>query len=38
VAVTVSVPLKAAAPDLLVFLGFGLGDRKVVARTSMRAE
>ncbi|MGC3969137.1 MAG: TadE/TadG family type IV pilus assembly protein [Pirellulales bacterium] len=38
VAVTVSVPMNAAAPDLLAFLGFGLKEKTVVARTIMRTE
>lgn len=38
VAVTVSVPMKAAAPDLLAFIGFGLKQRAVTARTIMRCE
>jgi len=38
VAVTVSVPMKAAAPDLLAFIGFGLKQRAVIARTIMRCE
>jgi len=38
VAVTVRVPMKAAAPDLLGFIGFGLGNRDVVAQTTMRLE
>ena len=38
VAVTVSVPMNAAAPDLLAFLGFGLKEKNVVAQTIMRCE
>ena len=38
VCVTVSVPMKSAAPDLLKFIGFGLGDRRIVAQTIMRKE
>lgn len=38
VAVTVRVPMKAAAPDLLSFLGFRLGGREMSAQVVMRKE
>lgn len=38
VCVTVSVPMRCAAPDLLCFVGFSLGDRKLVSQTIMRKE
>ena len=38
VCVTVSVPMRSAAPDLLSFIGFSLGDRKLVSQTIMRKE
>ena len=38
VAVTVKVPMKAAAPDLLSFIGFGLRDREMSAQAVMRKE
>lgn len=38
VCVTVSVPMKAAAPDMLGLIGFTLGSRKITAQTVMRKE
>jgi Flp pilus assembly protein TadG len=38
VCVTVTVPMKAAAPDLLTFLGFSLEDRRLTAHSIMRRE
>jgi Flp pilus assembly protein TadG len=38
VCVTVTVPMKAAAPDLLAILGFGLGNRTISAQAVMRKE
>ena len=35
---TVKVPMKAAAPDLLSFIGFGLRDREMSAQAVMRKE
>jgi len=32
------VPMRAVAPDLFWFLGFGLGDRQLVAQCVMRCE
>jgi hypothetical protein len=36
--VVVSVPMKAITPDLLSFVGLGLKEREIVARTVMRKE
>lgn len=36
--VEVRLPMRSAAPDLLGFLGFGLGDRQIVAQCVMRKE
>ncbi len=38
VGVEVRVPMRAAAPDLLGFLGFGLGKRELVAQCVMRKQ
>lgn len=38
VAVRISVPMRAAAPDLLSFLGFSLNNRYLLAETIMRKE
>lgn len=38
ICVTVSVPMRSAAPDLLSFVGFSLGDRKLVSQMIMRKE
>jgi hypothetical protein len=38
VLVEVCVPMRAAAPDMLGMLGFGLGERKFVAHCLMRRE
>ncbi len=38
VLVEIRVPMKAAAPDMLGFIGFSLKDRELVARTVMRKE
>jgi Flp pilus assembly protein TadG len=38
VLVEVRLPMRAAAPDLLAFLGFGLGDGQLVAQCVMRKE
>ncbi len=38
VCVTVSVPMKAAAPDMLGLIGFTLGSRKITAQTVKRKE
>lgn len=38
VQVEVRLPMRSAAPDLLGFLGFGLGDRQIVAQCVMRKE
>lgn len=38
IAVTVSVPMDAAAPDLLCMLGFSLKNRKLTAQAVMRKE
>ncbi|MCE9607111.1 MAG: pilus assembly protein [Planctomycetia bacterium] len=38
VCVTVSVPMKAAAPDMLGIIGFALGSRTIVAQSVMRKE
>lgn len=38
VCVTVSVPMKAAAPDMLGIIGFTLGSRRITAQSVMRKE
>lgn len=38
VAVEIRVPMKAAAPDMLGLVGFGLGGRQLTARCVMRKE
>lgn len=38
VCVTISVPMKAAAPDMLGIIGFTLGSRKITAQSVMRKE
>lgn len=38
VLVEVSAPMRAASPDMLGILGFGLGDRKLTAQCLMRRE
>lgn len=38
IAVTVTVPMKAAAPDMLGLIGFGLGNRQMSASAVMRKE
>ncbi len=38
VCVTVTVPMKAAAPDMLGIIGFTLGSRKITAQSVMRKE
>lgn len=38
VRVRITVPMNRAAPDLLRWLGLGLGDRQLVADTTMRRE
>ena len=38
VVVQLSLPMKAAAPDLLAVLGFGLKERTLIARTVMYKE
>ena len=35
---TLSVPMTAAAPDLMKFFGFSLKDRRIVAQSIMRKE
>lgn len=38
VCVTVKVPMKAAAPDMLGIIGFTLGSRTITAQSVMRKE
>jgi len=38
VVVRIKLPMDAAAPDMLAFLGFSLSDRKITAHTVMRRE
>jgi Flp pilus assembly protein TadG len=38
VEVWVSLPARAAAPDLLALVGISLGDQSIVTRTALRTE
>lgn len=38
VAVEIRLAMRAAAPDLLAFIGFGLGEEELFARTVLRKE
>jgi len=38
VCVTIKVPMKAAAPDMLGIIGFTLGSRTITAQSVMRKE